>query len=141
VPTPLQFILLSTETLECISTGSEFSRLEKTLKMSKVPDAHNWLNVCISPDVTTGKNCSVCPKCCRTLLTLEVLGITDEFKNVFNLDKWQRIRRRYVITGLAAIDKDPYIKEIVSYAEKNNFSFKTSDFVAAKILKLRKSVM
>jgi len=129
---PMTVHLLSTETLECISTGCQYSRVEKTRRMSKVPEANRWLNVCASPS-SDGKNCSTCWKCCRTLLTLEILGILEDFAQVFNLDKWQRVKNRYLIRALEN-KKDLYIKEIRDYANSVNYPFKPWHVVASKIL-------
>ena len=129
---PAAIHLLSTETLECISTGCEYSRVEKTEKVAKVPRANRCLNVCISPS-SNGKNCSVCWKCCRTLLTLEILGILEDFEQVFDFDKWNNVRNRYLMRLLE--DKnDLYMNEIRDYAKRVGYSFKPLHMVASKIL-------
>ncbi|MFX1536582.1 MAG: hypothetical protein ACFFDI_20390 [Promethearchaeota archaeon] len=129
---PIAVHLLSTETLECISTGSQYSRVEKTRRMAKVPGANRWLNVCASPSLD-GKNCSTCYKCLRTLFTLEILGILEDFAQVFSLDKWHRVKNQYMMRVLGD-KKDRYIKEIRDYANRVNYPFKPWHIVASKIL-------
>jgi hypothetical protein len=132
---PSAVYLLSTETLECISTGCQYSRVEKTKKMAKVPRANHWLNVCIFPP-SDGKNCSACNKCCRTLLTLEMLGILEDFKEVFSLEKWRRAKKGYLLNVLG--DKnDVFIKEIRDYANMVGYSFKPWYKVASKLLQVK----
>jgi len=134
---PLCLHLLSTETLECISSGCEYSRVEKTRKVAKVPFANRWLNVCVNS--VDGTNCSACLKCCRTLLTLEVLGLLENFSYVFNLKKWQKVRNSYLRRHLA--DKnDPFIKEILEYAKNVGYSFKPWTVVASKLFQCRSVV-
>jgi hypothetical protein len=130
---PAAVHLLSTETLECISTGCRYSRVEKTRRMAKVLGANRRLNVCVSSSLD-GKNCSTCWKCCRTLLTLEILGILGDFAHVFDLDRWRRVRNRYLVKVLGA-KKDPYIKEIRDYAKSVGYSFKAWHIVASKCLR------
>lgn len=131
---PISIHLLSTETLECISSGCEYSRVEKTKKMANVPQANNWLNVCVNSK--DGTNCSICYKCCRTLLTLEVLGLLDRFNSVFDLEKWKKIRKSYIRNNLAD-KKNPFIREIIEYSKKTGYAFEPVNVVAAKFYKYK----
>lgn len=128
---PAAVHLLSTETLECISVGCQYSRVEKTKRITKLPDVNHWLNVCASAN-SDGRNCSVCWKCCRTLLTLEILGILEDFKHVFDLKKWRSVKNRYLKKVLE--DKtDQYVTEIREYANLVDYHFKPWHLVASKI--------
>jgi len=129
---PIAVHLLSTETLECISTGCQYSRVEKTRRLAKLTGANRWLNVCVSP-TPDGKNCSTCVKCCRTLLTLEVLGLLEYFGQVFNLEKWEKVKNRYLI-GALGNEKNPFMKEIREYANNVGYSFSPSIAIASKSL-------
>src|SRR5690606_32298562 len=55
---PIAVPLLSTETLEFIPAGAQYSRVEKTQHVAALAYAHKWLNVCISPK--DGRNCAGC---------------------------------------------------------------------------------
>lgn len=96
---PLAFHLFSTEGLDCVSTGGQLSRVAKTELVAAYEPSHRYLNVCVDP-AFEGRNCSVCFKCCRTLLTLELLGLAELYKNVFDLEKFRRVRNRYVMKVL-----------------------------------------
>lgn len=93
---PLAFHLLSTEGLECVSTGCEMSRVEKTNMVATYKPSYRYLNVCVDP-AYEGQNCSVCFKCSRTILTLELLGMAHLYKNIFDLEKFGKIRLNYVL--------------------------------------------
>lgn len=129
---PVAVHLLSTETLECISTGCQYSRVEKTRRVAKVSGANRWLNVCVSPS-SDGKNCSTCWKCCRTLLTLEMLGHLKDFEQVFSLDRWQKVKNGYLRRVLGD-KKNLFLKEIRDYANMVGYSFKPLHVIASKIL-------
>ena len=118
---PANVHLLSTETLECISVGSQYSRVEKTMKVCELESSYKWLNVCWFPD-TKGGNCSVCHKCCRTLLSLEILGKLEKYRNVFDLDKYRKVRNGYVRHILRNRDS-PLHREIIECAKKVGFRF------------------
>lgn len=92
---PMAVHLLSTEGLECVSTGCEMSRVEKTALVGSYEPSTRYLNVCVDPD-GEGKNCSVCFKCRRTMLTLELLGLDHLYDKVFDFAKFARVRRRYM---------------------------------------------
>lgn len=122
--------LLSTETTECICAGCQYTRVEKTKKLLDIPEATHFLNVCIAPKIDA-KNCSQCEKCCRTLLALEVLGIIDSFRDVFDLDLWKRhSKKRYLIKTLES--NNLYMNEIRAYAKSIGYHFKLSDIVLSK---------
>ena len=92
---PMTIHLYSTETLDCISTGCQYSRVEKTRRVSQFEPSYSWLNVCIDAD-GNGSNCSVCAKCCRVLLTLELLHAIHLYERVFDLKRYRQVRRKYI---------------------------------------------
>jgi len=92
---PMAFHLLSTEGLDCISTGGQMSRTEKTRLVAEYEPSYRFLNVCVDPPYE-GRNCSVCFKCCRTILTLEVLGLAHLYSRVFDLKKFNSVRSQYL---------------------------------------------
>lgn len=98
---PSALHLLSTDRLACISTGSEYSRLEKTINIADYEPTYRYLDICIEP-MAAGehRNCSRCWKCSRALLTFEALGVLDRYAAVFDLDAFKANRDRYIATTL-----------------------------------------
>jgi hypothetical protein len=92
---PIAFHLLSTETLDCVSTGGQMSRVEKTQLVAGYDLSQRFLNVCATADAD-GRNCSACIKCCRTLLTLELLNKEHLYTDVFDLEHYKSIRWKYI---------------------------------------------
>lgn len=88
--------LLSTESLEFIPDGSQVNRTEKTLEILNYEPVYRYLNVCVSGDETY-KNCSVCGKCTRTLLTLSVAGKLNDFQNIFDIEKYKKIEKNIYV--------------------------------------------
>ncbi len=89
---PLLCQWLGDNTLSIIPYGSSMTRIEKTQLLVDYAPAQNSLNVCNSVD-TMEKNCSICLKCRRTMLDLDLLGKLDCFRNVFDIDKYRRCFR------------------------------------------------
>ncbi|NLE36431.1 MAG: hypothetical protein GX621_00235 [Pirellulaceae bacterium] len=118
---PVSVHLLSTETLECMSTGCQYSRVEKTRKVAEIDGARRYLNVCTRA-VARGKNCSTCRKCRRTLLALEMLGEIEKFRDVFDLAAWKRARGRFIVS-LLGNHADDFRREIVEHANSHGFRF------------------
>jgi hypothetical protein len=114
---PMAVHLLSTESTECISSGCQYSRVEKTMRVAEIRASYKYLDVCVSPEAAG--NCSVCWKCARTILTLEILGRLGDYKAVFDLDKYRQIRSRYVTEVLSS--SDPLQKEIVELAKERGY--------------------
>ena len=83
---PTLLPLLSTESLELIADGTQYSRIEKMLHIVDYEPVHRYLNVCVGVQ-ETHENCSVCSKCSRTLMTLNSIGRLDEFAHLFNINK------------------------------------------------------
>jgi hypothetical protein len=104
---PAALHLLSTEMTECASTGSQYSRVEKTARISDIPITYRYLDVCTSE---RAGNCSRCWKCCRTMLTLEMLGKLDRYSGVFDLKVWRRNRIRFM--GQVLASRDELLREI-----------------------------
>jgi hypothetical protein len=125
--------LLSTESLDIISSGGEVSRIEKTRAITSSGIAKHRLNVCQTPH-DDGKNCSTCVKCTRTLMTLELLGCTDQYSDVFDLKRWRSVRNMYIIDKILRKSDDALINEIKDYAKIIKYKFSYSQKLAALIL-------
>ena len=104
--------MLSTETLEAASSGSEHTRVEKTLRVATLPVTYRILEVCAAG--AAAGNCSACLKCLRTLLTLEIAGVVDRYARVFDLETYRRKRARYWRKVFRS--RSPLVKEVVRFA-------------------------
>jgi len=117
---PIILPLLSTESTEIISDGIQYTRVEKTLRILNYEPVYRYLNVCVSGD-DTHENCSVCSKCCRTLMTLNSIGRLEDFKNVFDIEKYRNIaEKKYISKQVLIQNKDLFAKYNVKLAKENN---------------------
>lgn len=103
--------LLETERLECILSGAQMSRAEKTVQIGNIPTTYEYLDVCITPkNAPAGyMNCSACGKCLRTQLTLDAAGKLKEYGHVFALERYERLKNLYLIeimSGNASLQRD-----------------------------------
>lgn len=112
---PIAFHLLSTESLDCVSTGGQMSRVEKTMQISSYAPSREFLSVCVDPS-SKGMNCSICLKCCRTLLTLELLGAIDAYSSSFNIGKFESARPRYIRRHVLTAKRGDFEFEILDLA-------------------------
>ena len=92
--------LFSTENIEIISQGSQYTRPEKTYLITENKLSHKYLDVCVNPSFVQNTkgvlNCSKCSKCFRTLRTLEYYESLDLYKNVFMLDTYHKVKNNYI---------------------------------------------
>jgi len=114
---PFAFHMLSTETLDCISTGGQLSRVEKTRLVADYGMSHRFLNVCVDPSAE-GRNCSTCVKCCRTLLTLDVFGLAERYSQVFDLARFRQVRQRYIEDAVLQAANGGFEYEILELARE-----------------------
>lgn len=87
---PISLPLLATKNTRIISDGCQYKRSEKTKFISNWGISKKYLNVCCrnsdNPEVDE-KNCSECPKCNRTMVALDALGMLDKYSSVFDIKK------------------------------------------------------
>lgn len=127
--------LLSTGSLDLVSSGGQYTRVEKTRLAADLPGAGRWLNVCAT-ESRDGRNCSTCLKCCRTLFTLELLGRLDEFGEAFDLGRWRRVRNRYISTKvLGKGPVRPLSREIHELVRETGFRYSAWQRAAAWLLR------
>lgn len=117
---PILLPLLSTESLELIPDGTQYTRVEKTLRILNYMPVYKYLNVCVSGD-DTHENCSICNKCCRTIMTLNSVGKLDEFKQLFDINKYRKLaEKKYICKQVLNQNKDPFAKANINLAKANN---------------------
>lgn len=124
---PVFLPLLGTSSVDLISTGSEYTRVEKTLKIAAINDTRQLLDICVKAKQAqnVGKvNCSICWKCMRTLLTFEIAGHLGKYEHLFDLNLYRKYRHRYIATILKK--DDPLTREIISFAREQNYKLPMS---------------
>lgn len=113
--------LISTERLQMVSDGCQYTREKKTERISDWELAQEYLNVCINPGESV-KNCSQCHKCMRTLLALEAMGKLDKFEKVFDLRKYQKRKDFYKRKFVYEYNKEAFSATIIDYLRHHNIS-------------------
>jgi hypothetical protein len=131
--------LLSTETLDLISSGCQYSRVEKTKNIA-AREISRWLSPCVNPEPGTGKNCSQCWKCSIVLFTLELHGLLDKFEGTFNLKKWERARDAFIYKTVMNDHSDPLYEELREYAKAVGYKFTIKQRILAKLYFLYRSM-
>ncbi len=109
---------LCTEGLDVIDDGNLYDRSAKTELVADYEPATRYLNVCYGHE-SLDSNCSVCPKCARTLLTLEILGCLEKFGSVFDIARYRReVRRRLIAETLVGEERNLFAKHLMDLARK-----------------------
>lgn len=126
---PVILPMLSTDSLDIMSVGSEYKRVEKVLRVKEIPDSYESLDVCVNGK--DAENCSTCWKCMRTLLTLEIADYIDRYYKVFDLDRYHVKRSNFIQQVLRS--KHPLMEEIVNFGNASGFNFSLKDRVSSKI--------
>ena len=109
---------LSTESLDLVDDGNLYDRSQKTALVADYAPAAKYLNVCYGHD-TLDTNCSVCPKCVRTLLTLDILGRLEAFSGVFDVARYRReARRRAIADAIVGEKRNLFAKHLMDLARE-----------------------
>lgn len=110
--------LISTECFELVIDGCQYTRAEKTERISDWKFAQRHLNVCV-PTVDHGRNCSCCEKCMWTLIPLETMGKLKNFEKVFDLKVYAKTAFKWKCKFLAQYGKDSMETSIMRYAKEH----------------------
>lgn len=121
--------LLSTDAIDITSVGSQYSRVEKTLKVATIKDSYTTLDICARGH--KAGNCSTCWKCKRTLLTLEIAGLLTKYEHSFDIEAYLKVRDLYIAEVMTS--KNPLLSEIAQFALENNFKTSKKSRIYKKI--------
>lgn len=126
--------LMGTESMEAILSNPAMSRVEKTAYLSQYEVTYRYLNVCWSAQMKYGvdnkpnlfetktkKNCGRCLKCLRTLLTLDILGRIDAYKDIFDLDEYYKRKDWFIYYVVRKRYENVYSKELVDLILTTNY--------------------
>lgn len=102
------------------SSGAEVSRYEKTKILADYPMAQKYLRPCFNfmslnkSQKKNMKNCgrSLCPKCLRLLVSADVSANLEKFKNVVDIEKYKKHRKRYFRIVVWGKDRSPFLAEL-----------------------------
>lgn len=106
---------LSTETLSFIPDGHQYTRFQKTERISHYPPTYEFLEV--APPDSVGKQPVTRPKSIRILTSLDTLGRLDLYSKIFDLEEYKR--RRFFIRCQVVVDhkkKNPFAIDNVEFA-------------------------
>lgn len=117
---PYLLPLLSPDGLEIIPDGEQYLRTEKTSLIADYIPTRRFLNVCVKSDsgYVSAKNCSSCPKCLRTLMTLDSMGRLYDFSEVFDIAVYKKHSLKYKCRQRLLYKKDPFAKDNIDFAHK-----------------------
>ena len=91
---------LSTESLNFILSDYA-TRLKKTVAIADDKLAQKYLDVCFCFN-----SCGKCSKCIRTLVTLDIIGKVDQFREIFDVDDFKKHKAEAYFEILKTKDGD-----------------------------------
>lgn len=111
---PIVLPLFSSSGVSCVSANADMGRVQKTALIADWAYAQRWLDVCVNASADN-RNCGVCKKCCRTALTLELLGKLEAFRDRFHLDRYRSARARF-ISYMLLHSEDDLVRDVLALA-------------------------
>lgn len=113
-----ELMLFSTQSTHIIPANKAMSRIDKTDSISDFEPSYDSLMVCWK----SSKNCGFCPKCVRTLVTLDILGSLEKFSKSFDLAIYYKYKKRLWHRIVALHKKDIHFGEIFDFMKANGIS-------------------
>ena len=117
---PIVLPLFSSSGVSCVSADAHLGRVEKTALIADWPYAQRWLDVCVNARADN-RNCGACKKCCRTALTLELLGKLETFQDRFDLDRYRGARSKF-ISYMLLHSEDDLVSDVLDLARTRGVS-------------------
>ena len=120
--------LLGTESMEVVLSDPVMTRVEKTRYIARFPITMKYLDVCWAVQMSNGvvfqeqgamlvknkkkKNCGRCRKCLRTMLTLDLLGLLEQYEGQFDMEYYRSHKDWFVAKVLTEKDNNVSFREI-----------------------------
>lgn len=129
---PLILPLLSTESIDCISSGGQYTRFEKTENISNNKITYDSLDVCAAPQNAKKINCSKCKKCLRTQASLEIINSLELYDSVFERNIYKKFKTLYIAYALGS--SSVLEKEIVQAFKYYNYDIPKQSIIMSKLI-------
>lgn len=126
--------LLSTESTELMVANPELTRVAKEKMIFSDPLVQKYLYVCwkeiianANPDSDYAKNkdkylnCTSCDKCLRTLLAIDIMGYIEQYRKIFNIDYYYKVKNSYIARVIAKRKENSFYYEL--YCLMNEYAY------------------
>ena len=133
--------LLGTENMEVILSDPVMTRVEKTRYIADFPITKKYLDVCWAVQMSNGKvfqeqgtellrnkkkkNCGRCSKCLRTMLTLDLLGLMQQYEGQFDMDYYWTHKDWFIARVLTEKEHNVSFREIAELMEEVGYGVTT----------------
>lgn len=127
--------MLSTESTELIVADGDKSRVDKERFIADNKLVQKHLLVCwreifknewpqyweqIKDIAYNHRNCTLCDKCLRTCVAFDLLGVLDNYKDIFDLKQYYNVKNAYIYKVVIKKDSDPFCADIYKLMIERN---------------------
>ncbi len=95
-----------------ISGGGQYDRIDKLRVVATLPQARENLQSCL----TEYYNCMNCMKCRRNLVSLDALGLLDEFSKAYDIPYYKKHRNEYMDWMCSQVNNNGHDAEFIRSA-------------------------
>lgn len=110
--------LIHSKKMQLVSDGGQYTRSKKTEMIADWDITRKYMNVCCLKTQTN--NCGECVKCTRTLLALSAMGKLDEYKDLFNVEKFRKKEFKYKCQLVIRKERDAFSADNYLFCKENN---------------------
>lgn len=116
---------LQTESTGFYSSMAQMTRLERTKLVARYEPTYQFLDVCVNPLISNKNNCSKCDKCLRTLISFDLEGLKENYKEVFDFEVYNKHKDKFISSLIFKKEKDQINLELLNALKaKNKIRFK-----------------
>jgi len=145
----LMIPVVSTESTELVVANADMARSDKTELVIRHPLSRKFLYVCWKELIVNNNlnhpiakikdkflNCTRCDKCLRTCTQLDILGVLDEFGEIFDLKHYRGVRTSYLARCIAFKNNNEFFSDIVDMAARHGYKIPVKSRIMAYAYKL-----
>lgn len=142
---------LSTESTELVSASMNMKRSEKVNYISSDPIVQEKLYVCLKEQELNNPykkqkyhgqylNCGQCMKCLRTMLQLDILGVLNNFKDIFDFGEWEMRKGDYIAEVIVDHNKNLMLKDLYDSMIEHNYPIPKYSKRRAKAIYIKRKI-
>lgn len=149
---------LSTESTSIMSADAHIMRSSKTEMLAGNPLTKKHLYVCLREQTINDRkgswtvrymsthdkglrNCGHCMKCLRTMVTLDICGCLEDYRDIFDVDYYYWVRKYYMAKILGRRKRQPFLEDIYAFMKEKDYQIPFVSRLLAPVFMIKSTLL